>query len=65
LRKPDFAHELAMNNVIFRIPTPTFGLGLIEQIPDAAILANQTHNATTKQALGIHVDRTLFRQAIP
>ena len=29
------------NNVIFRIPTPVFGAGLIEQIPDSAILANQ------------------------
>ena len=27
-------------NVVFRIPTPTFGAGLIEAIPDSVILAN-------------------------
>jgi len=40
-------------NIIFRIPTPVFGAGLIEAIPDAAILANQQANATTKKELGI------------
>jgi CxxC motif-containing protein (DUF1111 family) len=39
--------------VIFRIPTPVFGAGLIEQIPDAAILANQAANAPLTQPLGI------------
>jgi CxxC motif-containing protein (DUF1111 family) len=40
-------------NIIFRIPTPVFGAGLIEAIPDAAILANMRANATQKSALGI------------
>ena len=40
-------------NIIFRIPTPAFGAGLIEAIPDSAILANQQANATQKSALGI------------
>lgn len=40
-------------NIIFRIPTPVFGAGLIEAIPDSAILANQQANATEKAALGI------------
>jgi CxxC motif-containing protein (DUF1111 family) len=53
LAQPDFATQLANHNVIFRIPTPTFGAGLIEQIPDAAIAANQANNAFQKQALGI------------
>jgi len=36
LRQPDFAG--ASHGIIrFRIPTPTFGLGLIEAIPDATI----------------------------
>jgi len=39
--------------VIFRIPTPVFGAGLIEQIPDAAILANMAANSFDKTALGI------------
>jgi CxxC motif-containing protein (DUF1111 family) len=53
LAQPDFAAQLANHNVIFRIPTPTFGAGLIEQIPDAAIAANQASNASQKRALGI------------
>jgi len=40
LAQPDFERELARRNVIFRIPTPTFGGGLIEHIPDRTILAN-------------------------
>ena len=40
-------------NIIFRIPTPFFGAGLIEAIPDSAILANQKANTTVKAALGI------------
>ena len=54
LAQPAFARELDNNNVIFRIPTPVFGAGLIEQIPDSVILANQSANATQKMALGIH-----------
>jgi len=41
-------------NIIFRIPTPVFGAGLIEAIPDSAILANQQANASAKSLLGIH-----------
>src|SRR5207245_743961 len=40
-------------NIIFRIPTPLFGTGLIEAIPDSAILANLQANATLKASLGI------------
>jgi len=40
-------------NVIFRIPTPTLGAGLIEAIPDSTILANQQANAGTKQQMGV------------
>ena len=53
LAQPDFATQLASNNVIFRIPTPVFGAGLIEQIPDSAILANMSSNGSQKSALGI------------
>jgi CxxC motif-containing protein (DUF1111 family) len=37
-------------NIIFRIPTPTFGGGLIENIPDSAILANVNAEASRKRA---------------
>ncbi len=40
-------------NIIFRIPTPVFGAGLIEAIPDSAILANMQANVSEKRALGI------------
>jgi len=53
LAQPDFATQLANHNVIFRIPTPVFGAGLIEQIPDAAIAANQASDSSQKSALGI------------
>ena len=41
------------SNIIFRIPTPTFGAGLIEAIPDSAILANMRSDRTMKAGLGI------------
>jgi CxxC motif-containing protein (DUF1111 family) len=53
LRQPDFAHNLALNNVIFRIPTPVFGAGLIENISDETIMANMEQNERAKEALGI------------
>ncbi len=40
-------------NIVFRIPTPVFGAGLIEAIPDAAILANAKADAGLKARLGI------------
>jgi CxxC motif-containing protein (DUF1111 family) len=40
-------------NLIFRIPTPVFGAGLIEAIPDSVILANMASQASTKAAFGI------------
>jgi CxxC motif-containing protein (DUF1111 family) len=53
LAQPDFATHVRNDNVIFRIPTPLFGAGLIEQIPDSTILANQAADASLKQPLGI------------
>jgi CxxC motif-containing protein (DUF1111 family) len=53
LAQPDFEGEISRRNVIFRIPTPVFGAGLIEQIPDKAILANQAATAAQRSAFGI------------
>jgi CxxC motif-containing protein (DUF1111 family) len=53
ITQPDFATNLANSNVIFRIPTPTFGGGLIEAITDSTIRNNLTANGSTKAALGI------------
>jgi len=40
-------------NIIFRIPTPVFGAGLIESIPDSAILANMRTDSNLKKPMGI------------
>ncbi len=53
LATPDFAAEFSRGNLIFRIPTPVFGSGLIEQIPDSVILVNRDRDAVTKSNLGI------------
>ena len=53
LAQPDFATELLNDNVIFRIPTPVFGLGLLENVPDRALRANLTSNGSLKASLGI------------
>src|SRR5580698_5060811 len=53
IKQPNFAQHLALNNVIFRIPTPTFGAGLIENISEETIYANMQANAEQKQDLGI------------
>ena len=57
--QPDFASALAGNNVIFRIPTPVFGDGLIDNIPDEVILDNRDNQGSLKTALGIsgHANR--------
>jgi len=55
LAQPDFATESRKNNVIFRIPTPVFGAGLIEQIQDSTIAANVATQSglAAKNGLGI------------
>jgi len=53
LPQTDFARMQQLGNVSFRIPTPVYGAGLIENISDATILANMAANATLKQQLGI------------
>jgi CxxC motif-containing protein (DUF1111 family) len=49
----DFETQLQNQNIIFRIPTPTFGAGLIEQIQDSTIMDNMNADSSLKQALGI------------
>ncbi len=53
LQQPDFRTAVARQNVVFRIPTPLFGAGLIEAIDDDTILANLQAHSATKQSLGI------------
>jgi CxxC motif-containing protein (DUF1111 family) len=53
LAQPNFERMLNENNVSFRIPTPTFGLGLIESITEDTIVANQAAEASGRQFLGV------------
>jgi CxxC motif-containing protein (DUF1111 family) len=53
LTQPNFEQAQDLNNMIFRIPTPTYGAGLIENIADSTILANMQANSSLKRNLGI------------
>jgi hypothetical protein len=53
MAQPNFEQMQQLSNLIFRIPTPLFGAGLIENFADGTILANMQANASLKQQLGI------------
>jgi CxxC motif-containing protein (DUF1111 family) len=53
IAQPDFADALAKDNVIFRIPTPLFGLGLVENVPDNNLKAARQANDLMMASLGI------------
>ena len=53
MSQPNFAAAVASHNAVFRIPTPLFGAGLIENISEQTILDNAAANASAKLALGI------------
>jgi CxxC motif-containing protein (DUF1111 family) len=53
IKQPDFAGQVAKNNVVFRIPTPTFGLGLVESVPDSYLQATLTTNSFMAGIMGI------------
>jgi CxxC motif-containing protein (DUF1111 family) len=53
IKQPNFAAAVASNNVIFRIPTPLFGLGLVENVPDTALQSSMTASAQQRKSLGI------------
>ncbi len=53
ITQDDFDGQFARGNVGLRIPTPTYGAGLIESIPDTHLIANLAANASRKGNLGI------------
>jgi CxxC motif-containing protein (DUF1111 family) len=53
LAQPDFDRQAARQNLIFRIPTPVFGAGLMEAISDETIMANWHAERSSRAALGI------------
>jgi CxxC motif-containing protein (DUF1111 family) len=53
IKQPDFAAAIAARNIIFRIPTPVFGTGLVEAVSDTGLQTALTGNAHQKGSLGI------------
>ncbi len=53
MSQPDFQQMVELGNVSYRIPTPVFGAGLIENIAEATIEANMASDSSLKHALGI------------
>jgi len=61
LAQPDFAKEVAKNNVIFRIPTPVFGLGLLELVPDSVLESNLAASSVSGNKIGCALTGTFNR----
>jgi CxxC motif-containing protein (DUF1111 family) len=53
LAQPNFEQMVDERNISFRIPTPTYGLGLVEGISEDTIIANQAAQAAAGRSLGI------------
>jgi CxxC motif-containing protein (DUF1111 family) len=53
IQQPNFTEAQNLGDLIFRIPSPVFGGGLIEEIPDATILTGLSSNQAQKHLLGI------------
>jgi len=51
--QPNFVAALAENNVIFRIPPPTFGDGLVEMVSDSNLQSAVAAQAQQNASLGI------------
>jgi CxxC motif-containing protein (DUF1111 family) len=51
IQQPSFSAAEQVNNIIFRIPTPVFGAGLLENLDDSTLLINQASNNNNR--LGI------------
>jgi CxxC motif-containing protein (DUF1111 family) len=51
--QPDFEAQITAHNIVYRIPSPTFGAGLIESVPDSALESNLDSTAGRREALGI------------
>lgn len=53
IAQPNFQLAQSLGDIIYRIPTPVFGAGLIENISEATILANMNSNSQLKKNLQI------------
>jgi CxxC motif-containing protein (DUF1111 family) len=53
IQQPNFAQAIQQNNIIFRIPTPVFGAGLLENIPDRNLRTDSINISAPQASLGI------------
>jgi CxxC motif-containing protein (DUF1111 family) len=53
LKQPDFEQAANAGNLVFRIPTPVYGGGLIESIPESTILAQVNSQTDEKRRMRI------------
>jgi CxxC motif-containing protein (DUF1111 family) len=53
LSQPDFVTAVNTGNIIYRIPTPLYGLGLVEATPDATLQASFNTTASARAAVKI------------
>jgi CxxC motif-containing protein (DUF1111 family) len=51
--QPNFAAAVAAGNISFRIPTPVFGLGLVETVPDGNLKSASASISGPQGSLGI------------
>jgi CxxC motif-containing protein (DUF1111 family) len=51
--QPDFATAVAQHNAVFRIPTPLFGAGLVEAVPDSNLIDSAATQEALQASLGI------------
>src|SRR5260370_39997908 len=52
LPQPSFAQAQNTNNIIFRIPTPVFGAGLMENVDDSTLQNNRAKNLHNNFGIG-------------
>jgi CxxC motif-containing protein (DUF1111 family) len=53
IQQPNFAQAIQQNNIIFRIPTPVFGAGLVENVPDRNLKTDSINISGPQTSLGI------------
>jgi len=53
LQQPNFDQAIANGNAIFRIPTPLFGLGLVEMTSDETLQLNLSATQSQRNSMGI------------
>jgi CxxC motif-containing protein (DUF1111 family) len=53
IAQPDFPQAVRQHNAIFRIPTPVFGAGLVENVPDNNLVSAEAAQASLQSSLGI------------